>query len=161
MSMPQAPSGVQPSEQQPKVKSRYQKLWVPIVILIGLVLGEGISVLTAQPSYGFYMGPNGFLYFHQLPPDPAFSYHVILTTIAVILLVSLVVIYGRMYLETKANFALGLVVVLVALLIQATLSYPIIEDLIVTPSIEPGFWSPAADVLSVCAYTVFLYLSLE
>lgn len=143
-------------------RSYLQKLWVPVVLFIGLVIGELISIATAQPAgFEFWQGPNGMFYFHQLPPDPAFGYHVILTTIEVALLVSLVVIYARMYAETKANFALGLVVVLVALFLQAVLSYPILEDLIVTPQIEPGFWSPVADVVSICAYTVFLYLSLE
>ncbi len=143
-------------------RSNLQKLWVPVVLLIGLVIGGLISVTTAQSAgFEFWQAPNGMLYFHQLPPDPAFGYHVILTTVEVALLVSLVVIYARMYAETKANFALGLVVVLVALFLQAVLSYPIVEDLIVTPQIEPGFWSPVADVVSVCAYTVFLYLSLE
>jgi hypothetical protein len=145
-------------------RSNLQKLWVPVVLLIGLVVGELISITTAQPAgFEFWQGRNGmfYFYFHQLPPDPAFGYHVVLTTVEVALLVSLVVIYARMYAETKANFALGLVVVLVALLLQAVLSYPIVEDLIVTPQIEPGFWSPVADVVSVCAYTVFLYLSLE
>jgi hypothetical protein len=143
-------------------RSNLQKLWVPVILLIGLAAGELISAATAQPAgFEFGQAPNGMFYFHQLPPDPVFGYHVILTTIAVALLVSLVVIYARMYAETKANFALGLVVVLVALLLQAVLSYPIVEDLIITPQIEPGFWSPVADTVSVCAYTVFLYLSLE
>lgn len=153
-----------PETETPPTRNRssFQKLWVPIVLLIGLIVGELIAAATAQPSgFELEIGPNGMIFFHPLPPDPAFGYHVILTTIEVALLVSLVVIYARMYAETKANFALGLVIVLVALLIQAVLSYPIVEAFIVTPQIEPGFWSPVADIVSVCAYAVFLYLSLE
>lgn len=139
-----------------------QKLWVPVVLLIGLVLGELISFVISRPFPGGPGGPPGSTFpFHQFPPDPTFGFHVVLTTVSVALLISLVVIYGRMYVDTKANFALGLVVVLVALLIQSILSYPLFEDLIVTPSIEPGYWSSVADIVSICAYAVFLYLSLE
>jgi hypothetical protein len=145
-------------------RSYLQKLWVPTVLLIGLVIGELISYATTIQPHGFAIGvgPNGMIfYFHQFPPDPAFGPHVVLTTIEVALLVSLVVIYAKMFIETRANFALGLVVVLVALLLQALLSYPILDDLFYTPRIEPGISSPVSDVIAVCAYTVFLYLSLE
>lgn len=155
---------LEPAPQPAQKRSYIQKLWVPIILLIGLFVGELISAAEAasQPR-GFVFGtePGGMFYFRPLPPDPTFGYHVVLTTITVALLISLVVIYTKMYVETKANFALGLVVVLVALLIQATLSYPLVDDLFFTQSIEPGIWSPATDIVAICAYTVFLYLSLE
>lgn len=75
------------------------------------------------------------------------------------LLVALIIVYARTYLQTKANFILGLLVVLFALLLQALLTYPVILEL------ETGFaievFSPVADVFTIIAYTVFLYLSLE
>lgn len=154
----------EPTPQPVEKKSYVQKLWVPIVLLIGLFVGEIISAAetASQPQgFEFGIGPGGYIYFHRIPPDPAFGYHVVLTTISVALLIALVLIYTRMYVETKANFALGLVVVLVALLIQAMLSYPLFEDLFYTPLVGPGISSPVADVVAICAYTVFLYLSLE
>jgi len=130
------------------------------VLLIGLSAGELISMATMRPprygAEGGWFGP-----FHPFPTDPLFGFHVIFTTIEVALLVSLVVIYAKMYVETKANFALGLVVVLIALLLQAMLSYPILDSLYGTVSLQPGFSSPAADIVTICAYTLFLYLSLE
>lgn len=142
----------------PVRRPHIQKLWVPIVILVGLIAGEliSVSIVPSPPRYGG--GPFG--YFHKFPTSALFEYHVILTTVEVALLVALVVIYSRMYIETKANFALGLVVVLVALLLQALFSYPITQGLfeIVGP---PDYSSFAADVVTVCAYAVFLYLSLE
>jgi len=146
------------------VKRSYtQKLWVPIVLLIGLVVGEILSLATSmETQFGRGQGPFGpFGPFHPFPTDPLFAYHVIFTTIEVALLIALVLIYSKMYVETKANFALGLVVVLAALLLQAALSYPILDDLSGPVSMQPGYWSPAADVVTICAYTVFLYLSLE
>jgi hypothetical protein len=142
-----------------------QKLWVPIVLIIGFVFGELISFgTTTQGPPGPGGGASGsgpFGYFHPFPTDPLFGYHIVFTTIEMALLVSLVIIYTRMYVETKANFALGLVAVLGALLVQGLLSYPILDDLIGQVSLGPGFSSPAADLISICAYTVFLYISLE
>src|SRR5271169_1581216 len=131
-------------------RSYAQKLWVPIVLLAGLVAGELMLAATTEMEqpFGPGEGRGQYGFFHPFPTDPLFSYHVVFTTIEVALLVSLVVMYARMYVETKANFALGLVVVLGALLLQAMLSNPLIDDLFYTPSIGPGYWSPAADIVT-------------
>ena len=139
--------------------SYIRKLWVPVVLLIGLAAGEAISygAEAGEPQGGMMFGNH----FHPFPTEPAFGYHVLFTTVEVALLVALVVVYVRMFSETRANFALGLVFVLFALLVEALLSNPVLEDLIGTPALGPGYLTPAADVLTVCAYTVFLYLSLD
>jgi hypothetical protein len=152
------------AEQNPLRKRSYmQKLWVPVVLIVGLVAGEAISLATAtaQPPPRFGCGPFGC--FHPLPTNPLFGYHIILTTVEVALLVSLVVIYCKMYVETKANFVLGLVAVLAALLVQALVSYPIADSFFYTVTVTGGSGDSvfAADIVAICAYTVFLYLSLE
>jgi hypothetical protein len=145
----------------PQKRSYLQKLWAPIVLLVGLVAGEAIS-LAANAQQGPQYGGGPFGHFHPFPTSPLFEYHVILTTVEVALLISLVVVYSRMYIETKANFALGLVVVLGALLIQTLVSYPVTESAIGPVTLPgPGYSTFAADVVTICAYTVFLYLSLE
>ncbi len=143
---------------QPAVeKSRVGKIWVVIVLLVGLIWGILISDLATQPRevrLGFF---RGVPYFN---PEPSIRLHVVLTTMEVALLVALVVVYLKVYSETKANFSLGLVVVLGALLLQTVLSYPLIlglEGVILLP----GRLTTLADILTLSAYTVFLYLSLE
>ena len=143
----------------PKKPSYIQKLWVPVVIIIGLVLGEAISYVTVSTEE--YGPPEGFFGFPHFRIDPTLQVHVVLTTVEVSLLVALFVIYVRMYAQTRANFALGLVIMLIALLVQALLSYPLIIGYYGPVYLEPGLSSPSADILTVCAYTVFLYLSLE
>jgi len=153
-----------PSEPPPAGRSGAayaQKLWVPLVLAIGFVAGEIVSYGTEMPEGH---GPGGGMFggrFYPFPTSPLFPYHVLFTTMEVALLVALVVVYGRMYAETRANFALGLVFVLFALLVQALLSNPILEDLVGQVQIGPGYSTPAADVFTVCAYTIFLYLSLD
>jgi len=137
-----------------------QKLWVPLVLAIGFVAGEIISYGTEMPEARGRGGMFGGR-FYPFPTSPLFPYHVLFTTMEVALLVALVVVYGRMYAETRANFALGLVFVLFALLVQALLSTPLLEDLVGQLQIGPGYSTPAADIFTVCAYTVFLYLSLD
>ena len=57
---------------------------------------------------------------------------------------------------------LGLIVVLLALLLQNLLNYPILHPYIDnTPLESMTISSPVADAFTILAYTVFLYLSLE
>jgi hypothetical protein len=144
-------------------RSYLQKLWVPIVLIIGFVAGEVLSYETAIPTFSGGRGPFCFTchFPYPFPSNPAFGYHVVLTTVEVALLIALVVIYGRMYVETRANFALGLVFVLIALLVQTVLSYPLFQGLIGEVYLGPGYSSQAADIFTICAYTLFLYLSLD
>jgi hypothetical protein len=154
-------TSVPPSTEPPKKRSYVQKLWVPALVLIGLGIGELISYFSfTPPEYETFPGQMGF-YFPHLQSSPELQFHVVLTTVEVVLLVALVVIYVRMYAQTRANFSLGLVIVLVALLLEALLSYPLIIGYYGTVSLEPGLSSPSADAFTVCAYAVFLYLSLE
>jgi hypothetical protein len=141
-------------------RSYIQKLWVPVVLVIGFVTGEAISYVAEAQTPEGRGGPFGG-HFYPFPTNPVFPYHIVLATIEVALLVALVVIYGRMFLETRANFALGLIIVLIALLVQTVLSNPMLEDLMGTPPLGPGYLTPTADILTICAYTVFLYLSLD
>ncbi len=148
------------TSEPPKKHSYTQKLWVPVVIIAGLAIGESISYLsTGSEEYGPPWG--GFGYFPHFRTDPVLQSHVVLTTVEVALLLALVTIYVRMYAQTRASFSLGLVVMLFALLVEALLSYPVVIGYYGPVSLEPGLSSPSADVFTVCAYAVFLYLSLE
>jgi hypothetical protein len=76
-------------------------------------------------------------------------------------LVALVVVYVKMYRETKANFSLGLVIMLGALLLHSLISYPLLLVREGQIPIGPGEFLSTADIFMVVAYAVFLYLSLE
>jgi len=166
MSQPAVPSQspVGPSAKSPGS----QKLWLPVVILIGFLFGELIAYVSAEPQppagiggRGGFGTPGTFNQFPRFYSTPLVQFHIVLTTISIALLVTLVVVYVKMYIETKANFSLGLVIVLLALLIEALLSYPLIVGFMGTIYLGPGLSSQFADVFTVCAYAVFLYLSLE
>jgi hypothetical protein len=148
-----------PVESQPAPEPRKPlagKLWVVVVLLLGLVIGIVLSDLATLPQ------GRGFPFrgIPQFNPDPSIRLHIVLTTVEVTLLVSLVLVYLKIYAETKAHFAAGLVVVLSALFLQTVFSYPLILGTGQVILI-PGILTLAADVLTISAYTVFLYLSLE
>ncbi|MEM3684405.1 MAG: hypothetical protein QXX17_06430 [Conexivisphaerales archaeon] len=131
------------------------KIWVPITIIAGLVLGIVASFLLL--GFPYTSLPYGLRYFVW----SFLAFHVILSTVALALLVALLFVYLRVYSETRARFALGLVIVLGTLLLHSLFTYPL---LLPTPRDFweiPGPFFDSGDVLMIIAYTVFLYLSLE
>ena len=129
------------------------KLWLPVVLAVGLIIGLAIS----------YLPPNPYSYWRFVPPDfqEDFVLHTVLSTISVVLLISLALIYLNVYAETRARFALGITVVLFALLLQSLFQYPLILNMEGPFPGGQGRFLSYADVFTIAAYTVFLYLSLE
>jgi hypothetical protein len=140
-------------------------LWVIIVLLIGGVVGI-IAFLLILPHLIITGGPPPFPFGGRMDIRLLFTFiaeHVILSTVSVALLVSLVIVYARIYRQTKANFALGIFIVLIALLLDGIFTYPILQ-LVSTgiPTTELYYSLPTlGDILTIVAYSVFLYLSLQ
>jgi len=137
---------------------RSNRIWVPVILLFGILLGALFSLVspaTEEPRGARFPGPFSFT------PEPVLQFHVLVTTIEIVLLVALLAVYIRIYADTKANFSLGLVVVLSALLLHTLFSYPLLLGMVGPVSVGPGDFLPFADIFMIVAYTVFLYLSLE
>ncbi len=150
-------SGINQPAAEPR-RSAVGRLWVVVVLLAGLVAGVLLSEVATLPDESRISFLRRF--FPVFNPDPSIRLHIVLTTLQVALMISLVVVYLKVYAETKANFAFGLVIVLSALLLQTVFSYPLVLG---TSGVilVPGRLTILADILAVGAYTVFLYLSLE
>lgn len=137
-----------------RIKKGPTRLWVPFVLAVGILVGVFLSYFVPIP-YGF--GRLGFVdQFRNL-----ILLHTILTTVSISLLVALVIVYLRIYAGTRARFALGILVVMFALLIQSLFSYPLLLGFVGRISIVFGPYLSSADLFTIAAYTVFLYLSLE
>ncbi|HXW36814.1 MAG TPA: hypothetical protein VEJ36_02780 [Nitrososphaerales archaeon] len=133
------------------------KLWFLIVLLVALGLGALSTLASVTPEE-----PPG----RRFPPfqfsaRPLLQFHTFLTTMEVVFLVALVTVYVKVYADTRARFSLGLVCVLLALLLNTILSYPLVLILAGPIGLGPGSFLPFADILEVGAYILFLYLSLE
>lgn len=159
-------SGVTPSptgEKSGEKRSLRSFLFVAIVLLVGIIVGM-ISFLLVAPHIAFAANtPFGQIFFP--PPGsifPFLAWHIILSTVSIALLISLVVVYGKTYSQTRARFALGICIVLLALLLEGILNYPIMQLYFGTsPDTMSVSTNSIADVFTIFAYTVFLYLSLE
>ncbi len=130
--------------------------YVAIVLGIGILLGVLVA-LGAPPRPG-PPGPGG----GPGPAPPGIArIGYLLSTLDLVLLLSLVFVYTRTYFETRARFALGLVVVLVALAFQTFFASSLLFALF---GYGPGGLGPFL-VLSygfaAFALTLFLYLSLD
>ncbi len=128
----------------PPEPRRIGRWWVVVVLGIGALAGFGLSLLPAP-------GP-------MFPLRPV---HVILSAMVVALLISLLVVYAKVYTDTNARFALGLLVVLALLLFETLLVFPPLLGPFGIGEERPFHLLPYSDALAVGAYAVFLYLSLE
>jgi hypothetical protein len=137
------------------------RLWLPIVLIIGGLLGVLVYQATNSQREIFYRFPfQG----HDFEYEALRAFHIILSTVGIVLIIALIIVYVRTYIQTKANFILGLLIVLFALLLQSLLTYQVFLDFMGPgPSglFPSNFSSPIADVFMIVAYAVFLYLSLE
>jgi len=150
----------------PEKGMRISKVWVPVILLIAVLLG----LLLAQTVPAPPVCPAGYIcypypvYLYWLSIQRALMLHVILSTMEIVLLVSLVAVYIKVYADTRANFSLGLVIVLGALTVHSFLSYPLVVNYVfndVEPILFGSVFFPYTDLLTIIAYSVFLYLSLE
>lgn len=144
----------EPKQQKPK---RPAWLVVLLVLAVGILLGVALSYLVPLP-FGF--GP--------FPPFPPFAQfrnliivHMVLSTVIIALQVALVIVYLGVYTETGARFSLGILVVMSALLLQSLFQYPLLLGFVGRYAVEFGPYLSTADLFTIAAYTIFLYLSLD
>jgi len=129
------------------------KMWLPVILTVGVLMGIVLSFFVPVPPWFWRYAPFEI--------QQAIMLHVVLSTVSIALLISLAVIYLRMYSETGARFVLGLVVVLLALLIQSLIQYPLFIGLVGPLQPRQGQYLSYADIFTIVAYTIFLYLSLD
>jgi hypothetical protein len=129
---------------------------VPLALVVGLCLGllEIAFWPVRGPGSGMGPGPLG-------PPPEVVKSFALFSAVNLVLLVALVIVYARTYLETRANFALGLVAFLVVLLFEALANSPFLFAVF---GYAPGALGPfllLGAILEAVALVIFLVLSLE
>jgi len=132
------------------------KLWLPVVLAVGVLAGLALSYFVPEPFMIGGLGPG----FEDRFRD-SIVLHMILSTVSIALLFALIVVYLKVYAQTGARFALGILIVMFALLMQSFFQYPLVLGLY---GAYPGLFGPfltSADLFTIAAYTIFLYLSLE
>jgi len=130
--------------------------WIPIVVALGVVLG--LAEIALWPTHG---GPAGPPPRGVATPRVVAESFALLSAVALALLVALVIVYLRTFRETRAQFALGLAAVLLALLFENVAGSPFLFAVF---GYGPGNLGPfllVGTVLEVAALVLFLALSLE
>lgn len=146
----------QAGDAAPRQPRRTSKIWVVVALAFGILGGLLLALSVRLQASQF--GPERFF---LLSVERALELHVVLTTIEMVLLFSLVVVYLKIYSETRASFSMGLLIVLFALLIHSILSLPLTVNRVGPVLLGSGAFFPYTDLFTIFAYTVFLYLSLE
>jgi len=139
-----------------KPRWRISRVWVVVVLVLGILLGILLALSIPVPPVRLGAGR-----FFLLTAERALQLHVILTTVEAVLLFSLVVVYIKIYSETRANFSLGVLIVFFALLVHSVFSYPLTVNQIGPILLGSGAFFPYPDLFTIVAYAIFLYLSLE
>jgi len=132
------------------------KAWVPVVLAAGVLVG---AMMTALPTPVRGPGPGRPAYFPVL--ENLEDVGLILSGVSLALLVALLFVYARTYADTRARFALGIVFVLGALLLEAILSSPLLFHVFGFPAGSLAPFLLLANGFKIAAFTIFLYLSLE
>ena len=146
----------QPAPPPVAAAGRTSKIWVLVILIFGILLGVLLALMVRLDI--LEAGPDRFF---LLSIQRALQLHVILSTIEMVLLFSLVFVYIKIYSVTRANFSMGILIVLFALLLHSILSFPLTVDQIGPVLLGSGAFFPYPDLFTIIAYAVFLYLSLE
>ncbi len=133
------------------------KVWVLVVLVVGILLGILLTSMQTDATTPWRGQGRGGGFQLETPDDV----DIILSTVSIVLLFALLVVYMKILVETKANFALGLVFVFLALLFQSILTSPLVYGALGQSSGGLGIFLVIADLFKIAAFTVFLYLSLE
>jgi hypothetical protein len=141
----------------PKGVSRNAAIWVLVVIGIGPVVGGGLAWGVHVPPNRGPGGPPG-------PPPPSMAAtraNVLLSSLAMVLLIALLVVYARIYRMTRAPYVLGLLVVLGALFCETALISPLLFTAFGLGPGNLGRFLALSDLLLSAGLAIFLYLSLQ
>jgi len=132
--------------------------WTLLVTAGSAAVGLALAIVIQGPTSGspWHPGPGQDHHF-----DSFEGIDTVLSTTAIGLMSALLVVYVKTYEQTKAKFALGLVMVLSALLVQGLLSSPLLFGAFGHSMGLLGPFLMIADGFKLVAFTVFLYLSLQ
>jgi hypothetical protein len=138
------------------------KIWpfLAILIVIGIIAVLGIISISWFPRFPFRP--------HERPPenipgDIEFFYMAdgVFSMINIALLISLLVIYIDIYMKTRSEFTIGLIIFSAAFLLNALASTPLIAGVFGFQASGLGPFVLLPDLFTSAALIVLLYLSVK
>jgi len=130
------------------------------LILVGTMLALGIIVGVALSTFR----PAPVQRQHepiQAPSELLVTAKLIISSVNLFLIMSLLVIYLDIYRTVKSRFTIGLIVTMLALLVYAITSNPVLQAFLGYPISGPGPFLFIPDIFTALAASVLIYLSIE
>lgn len=143
-----------PKQKINKVGSNnYSPLIITVLIIIASLILVYLSGLALGLSYFDIDTPGKMI-------NQSFLFErIIINSIASILIAVVLNNYISIYLKTKSNFSLGLVIIAISLLIQTLTANPLILDLFNFRLVGSGLFSLVSSITTLIAIIALLYLS--
>jgi hypothetical protein len=137
---------------------------VAMIVVAGAIGFASSNVLVKPPEH--FVPPN---FDPNHPPtglDPADRDSFIhaksaMTMINMMLSVALIALYVKIYRETKAQFTMGLIFVMLALFLYAMMSNPMIPMLFGYRIFGVGLFSILPDIFTTLALSILIYLTMK
>jgi len=136
------------------MNKRQTLILVGTMLAIGVMLGLGVSTLRPGPVHREHPPI-------QPPSDLTLTAKIVISFVNIFLVLSLLVIYVDIYRAVRSRFTVGLIVTILALLVYAITSNPILQVFLGYPISGPGPFLFIPDIFTALAAGVLIYLSLE
>jgi hypothetical protein len=141
--------------------TRNTRIWLvlPILIIVA-ILAALWAVNTFRFPFPFEPRPPPQ---RQIPGDLEFFYtaKTVVSTINLTLLVALLITYIEIYMKTRSEFTIGLMIFAAVLLLNALASNPFVTWLFGYQAFGLGPFALLPDLFTFAALTVLLYLSVK
>ncbi len=146
--------------------SRNSRIWQMLIVLLPILVA--VAILTATWAASTFYSP----YFpwrlrerptYSIPGDIEFYYiaKTVVSTMNLVLLVFLLVIYVDIYRKTRSEFTLGLIIFSAALLLYAFASNPMVIWAFGFRPLGLGPFALLPDLFAFAALVILLYLSTK
>ena len=135
-------------------------IWLILVGLIAVAILSGIWAVLTLNDFGSVVFPTGQVLW--IPPDVAFYYvtRTVFSTVNIAILAILIATYASIYIKTRSQFTIGLLIFAVVFLIKDAASSPyVIGFLRYSYGLNP--FALIEPLLELTALSVLLYLSIE
>jgi small-conductance mechanosensitive channel len=136
------------------MNKRQTLILVGTMLAIGIMLGLGVSTLRPGPVHREHQPI-------QPPSDLILTAKIVISFVNIFLVLSLLVIYVDIYRALRSRFTVGLIVTILALLVYAITSSPILQLFLGYPISGPGPFLFIPDIFTAIAASLLIYLSLE
>ena len=136
------------------MNKRQTLILVGTMLAIGMMLGLALSTLRPGPVHREHQPI-------QPPSELMLTAKLVISFVNVFLIISLLVIYVDIYRTVRSRFTVGLIITIVALLVYAITSNPILQMFLGYPIAGPGPFLFIPDIFTALAAGVLIYLSME